>query len=189
MRLVWVLILLALLVGLAAGLLAGIFMPKEEAPPEKPEVEFELESPAFQAGGTIPVKYSCEGVDLSPPLEWRGVPAGTAVLVLIMDDPDAPGGTFTHWLLYNIPATLRVLPEGVPAEAETPYGFQGVNDFGRVGYGGPCPPQGETHTYRFILYALDVSLDLPGGATLQELNAVMEGHIIATTRLEARFGR
>lgn len=123
---------------------------------------FELQSSALASGGEIPVQYTCDGADRSPPLRWSDPPAKTKSFALIVDDPDAPGGAWVHWLLYGIPAGLRELPEGIPARDTVPgIGTQGLNDFRKVGYGGPCPPRGPAHRYFFKLYALDTELTLP----------------------------
>ena len=143
----------------------------------------ELRSEAFENGGMIPARYTCDGRDISPPLEISGVPDGTVSLALVMDDPDAPGGTFDHWLVWNIPPETARIEEG-----REPQGVQGRTDFGRLGYGGPCPPSG-THTYRFKLYALDCTLDLPEGARKAQLEAAMQGHILAQALLEGRYSR
>jgi len=150
-----------------------------------------VESPAFRSEDTIPVKYTCDGDDVSPPLRWLEVPAGVKSFVLIMEDPDAPGGTFTHWVLYNIPPNLSQLPENVPKRPEVPgVGLQGVNDFGRVGYGGPCPPRThQPHRYYFRLYALDATLNLRPSAGLSEVRRAMEGHILAEAYVMGRYGR
>lgn len=149
-----------------------------------------VESPAFSPGGDIPRPYTCDGPDLSPPLRWSDPPAGTQSLALICDDPDAPAGTWVHWVLYRIPATVRELPEGVPKRDTLADGSrQGRNDFGRVGYGGPCPPRGPKHRYFFKVYALDVVVDLPPGATKAELLKAMEGHVLAQGELMGRYGR
>ncbi len=149
-----------------------------------------LTSSAFTEGGAIPVQHTCDGEDLSPPLQWRDVPQGTRSLALIGDDPDAPGRTFVHWVIYNIPPTAEGLPEGVPAvEALSDGARQGRNDFQRIGYGGPCPPAGKPHRYVFKLYALDAELPLPPGATAQDLMQAMEGHILAEGRLTGTYQR
>ncbi|MGQ9458922.1 MAG: YbhB/YbcL family Raf kinase inhibitor-like protein [Anaerolineae bacterium] len=149
-----------------------------------------VESPAFSPGGDIPRPYTCDGPDLSPPLRWSEPPAGTQSLALICDDPDAPAGTWVHWVLYRIPATVRELPEGVPKRDTLADGSrQGRNDFGKVGYGGPCPPRGPKHRYFFKVYALDVVIDLPPGATKAELLKAMEGHVLAQGELMGRYGR
>jgi len=149
-----------------------------------------VESPAFSPGGDIPRQHTCDGPDLSPPLRWSEPPAGTQSLALICDDPDAPAGTWVHWVLYRIPASARGLPEGVPKRETLADGSrQGRNDFGKVGYGGPCPPRGPKHRYFFKLYALDTVLDLPPGATKAELLKAMEGHVLAQGELMGRYGR
>lgn len=158
---------------------------KKEVP-----MKMELTSPAFSEGGTIPRKYTCDGEDLSPPLVWRNVPQGTKSIALICDDPDAPMGTWVHWVIYDIPPTASELPEGVPAVEALPDGSkQGINDFRRIGYGGPCPPPGRPHRYFFRIYALDTVLGLEPGATKDALLRSMEGHILAQGQLMGRYGR
>lgn len=147
-------------------------------------------SPAFTQGSPIPSKYTCDGQDVSPPLRWGGVPQGARGLALISDDPDAPRGTWVHWVMYSIPTSVAELPEGVPAEDTTPQGArQGVNDSRKVGYSGPCPPRGSPHRYFFKLYALDIELDLSPGATKQDLLRAMEGHVIAEGQLIGTYQR
>lgn len=153
-------------------------------------VTFTLESPAFAEGASIPRQYTCDGADQSPPLRWSGLPAGTRSLALIVEDPDAPRGTFIHWVLYNLPAELPELPAAVPRQAILENGArQGRNDFRRVGYGGPCPPHGSVHRYFFHLYALDAPLDLTPGATAAELRAAVAGHVLGEAVLMGRYGR
>jgi Raf kinase inhibitor-like YbhB/YbcL family protein len=150
----------------------------------------ELTSPAFDEGSPIPVRHTCQGEDLSPALRWTGIPEGTKSLALICDDPDAPRGTWVHWVLYGIPAGTTELPEGVPASETLASGArQGVTDFGRVGYGGPCPPPGPAHRYFFRLYALDAETRLPPGATKAQLLREMEGHVLADGQLMGRYQR
>lgn len=151
----------------------------------------ELSSPAFPKGGPIPRKYTCDGEDVSPPLNWSGVPPGAKALVLIMEDPDAPIGVFTHWVLYNIPPSLTGLPEGVPKRPEVEgIGLQGVNDFGRVGYGGPCPPRGHgPHRYFFRLYAVDSQLPLRPRAKKEEALAAIRGHVLAEAEYMGTYQR
>lgn len=147
-------------------------------------------SPAFENGGIIPKRYTCEGENLSPPLSWTGIPPEAKSLVLICDDPDAPRGTFNHWLLYNIPPSVTTLPEGLPPLPSFPDGsLQGFNSFGKIGYGGPCPPPGPAHRYFFRLYALDKTLDLPPKARKDEVLKAMEGHILAVAETMGRFSR
>lgn len=152
---------------------------------------FELTSPAFKESGAIPKKHTCEGADVSPALRWTAPPAGTRSFALIADDPDAPVGTWVHWVVFNIPADQRELPEGVSASQETlPSGaLQGVNDFRRVGYGGPCPPPGKPHRYYFKLYALDSQLELKPRATKAQVLEACKRHILAEAQLMGRFGR
>ena len=151
---------------------------------------FELRSPAFLPSGEIPVKYTCDGADLSPPLQWSDPPNKTRSFALIADDPDAPVGTWVHWVLYGIPATVRELPEGVPAQDTIPgIGTQGVNDFRKVGYGGPCPPRGPGHRYFFRLYALDSELTLPLRKTKQDLLKAIEGHVLGRVELMGWYMR
>ena len=149
-----------------------------------------VSSSAFQEGGEIPTKYTCEGQDVSPVLTWSEPPAGTQSFVLIVDDPDAPVGVFTHWVLFNLPADSRGLPEAVPTQNQLPDGsLQGKNDFGKIGYGGPCPPPGRPHRYQFTLYALDQTLDLKAGASKKQVLDAMQGHILAQGRLTGTYQR
>ena len=150
----------------------------------------QLKTAVFKAGGDIPVRHTCDGSDVSPALAWSDAPAGTRSFALIMDDPDAPAGTWVHWLLYDLPATAQELAEDVPARIELPSGArQGRNDFRRVGYGGPCPPRGPAHRYFFRLYALDAKLNLRGGLARSELDRAMRGHVLAEAELMARYAR
>ncbi len=144
---------------------------------------FELTSTAFAPGEPIPRKYTCDGQNISPPLQWGDPPQGTRSFALISDDPDAPVGTWVHWVLYNLPAETRALPEAVPSDADLPDGSRhGQNSWRRLGYGGPCPPGG-THRYFFKLYALDTMLDLAASASKEQLLQAMEGHILAQTEV------
>jgi Raf kinase inhibitor-like YbhB/YbcL family protein len=141
---------------------------------------FTLQSTAFSSGGKISSRYTCDGANLSPALNWDGVPAGTQSLALIADDPDAPAGAWTHWILWNIPAQATALPEGLPqAEVLDNGARQGRNDSRRIGYGGPCPPPGKPHRYFFKLYALDARLDVKAGAGRSELEAAMKQHVLS----------
>ncbi len=154
------------------------------------EMAFTIRSSAFQEGGTIARIHTCDDRDISPPLSWENPPEGTKSLALICDDPDAPMGTWIHWVLYNLPGSVRKLPEGVPAQAKLKDGtLQGKNDFGRTGYGGPCPPRGKPHRYFFKLYALDMELKLSPGLTKKELLRAIEGHILGQTELFGKYGR
>jgi Raf kinase inhibitor-like YbhB/YbcL family protein len=149
-----------------------------------------LSSPAFSNGQPIPRKYACDDSDLSPPLNWSNVPESAKSLALICDDPDAPAGTWVHWVLYGLPANANQLPERVPATETLSNGArQGVNDFGRLGYGGPCPPPGKLHRYFFRLYALDQDLNLPPRATQAQIVAAIQGHILAEGQLMGTYQR
>jgi Raf kinase inhibitor-like YbhB/YbcL family protein len=163
---------------------------EEEKPmPEEPAASFELTSPAFAPEEAIPQQYSCDGEDISPPLEWTDPPEGTQSFALIVDDPDAPAGIWVHWVLYNLPGEARGLAEGVPPDAELPDGSRhGENSWGRTDYGGPCPPSG-THRYFFKLYALDTVLDLDAGASKETLLETMEGHILAQAETMGVYSR
>jgi Raf kinase inhibitor-like YbhB/YbcL family protein len=148
-----------------------------------------ITSPAFREGGTIPARYTCRGEDISPPLAWDGVPAAAKSLALICDDPDAPMGTWVHWVVFDIPPETRALREGIPKTGRIEGGAaQGMSDFGAVGYGGPCPPSG-THRYFFKLYALDAKLDLAGTVTKERLLAAMKGRVLAEGQLVGTFGK
>jgi Raf kinase inhibitor-like YbhB/YbcL family protein len=153
-------------------------------------MQINLSSTAFQEGETIPKQFTGDGKDVSPPLTWADPPDGTKSFVLICDDPDAPRGTWTHWVLYNLPADQRKSDEGVPTDESLPNGAkQGKNDFGKVGYGGPAPPRGKPHRYFFRLYALDTTLDLPAGATRDKVVAAAKGHVLAEGQLMGHYGR
>jgi Raf kinase inhibitor-like YbhB/YbcL family protein len=160
-------------------------VPKEET--EGAKMAINVTSTAFEEGGAIPPRYTCDGLDISPPLSWSSLPDGAQSLALIADDPDAPSGTFVHWVLYNLPPdTLRLL-EDVPKQETLPSGaVQGLNGAGRIGYRGPCPPSG-THRYFFKIYALDTELDLEPGATKEDLVSVMEEHVLAEGRLMGTY--
>lgn len=151
--------------------------------------QIKLTSSAFEEEAMIPAKYTCDGKDISPPLVWQGVPNEAETLALIVDDPDAPGKTWVHWVAYNIPADVTELPENYPPLEKAENGMmQGKNDFKKIGYGGPCPPSG-THRYYFKLYALSETLNLEPGATKQELLDAMEGKVVAETSLMGKYSR
>jgi Raf kinase inhibitor-like YbhB/YbcL family protein len=146
-------------------------------------------SPAFQDNGTIPRKYTCDGDDVSPPLEWSDVPSRAKTLTLICDDPDAPRHDFVHWVLFNVPYEAGALREHMPQAGELADGTrQGTNDFGRLGWGGPCPPSG-THHYRFTLYAVDTELNVSPSAKRDAVMAAMKGHVVESARLTATYQR
>ena len=148
-----------------------------------------LTSPAFDEGGMIPEKYTCDGTDLSPPLKWDSIPEETKSLALICDDPDAPMGTWVHWVYYDIPSAAQGVPENIGANDRPEIGgIQGINDFRRIGYGGPCPPGG-THRYYFKLYALDTLLNLSPGSTKKQVLKAMENHIIGHVQLMGTYRR
>jgi Raf kinase inhibitor-like YbhB/YbcL family protein len=148
-----------------------------------------LTSSAFKEGGMIPAKHTCDGLDISPPLEAEGMPAQTRSMALICDDPDAPAGTWVHWVLYDWPIAEKMIPQGIPAEENLANGAkQGINDFHRIGYGGPCPPGG-THRYFFKVYALDIRLNLAPGLTKAKLLDAMKGHILAEGQLMGKYKR
>jgi len=149
-----------------------------------------IKSTAFKDGEFVPLKHTCDGQDISPELSWSGIPGNTVSLALIMDDPDAPVRTFSHWVIFNIPPENSGLTEAVPVSPELPDGTrQGINDFGRFGYGGPCPPPGKPHHYNFNLYALDKKIELPAGTTRNKLLDAMKGHIIYQAKLTGIYKR
>ncbi len=151
---------------------------------------FSLQSSAFQEGADIPRQYTCEGADISPALSWSEAPPKTQSFALIADDPDAPVGTWVHWVAWNIPAGTRELPENAAKSAGLiSAGSQGTNDFKKTGYGGPCPPPGKPHRYFFKLYALDSMLDLKPGATKKDVEQAMKGHILAQAQLMGKYQR
>jgi len=152
-------------------------------------MEIKITSSAFEDGGLIPAKYTCDGSDVSVPLQWDAVPEGTKSIALICDDPDAPMGTWVHWVIFGLPAETRELAENLPSDATLANGAkQGITDFGRTGYGGPCPPSG-THRYFFRIYALDTAVDLTSNAKKHDLLEAMEGHILGQGRLIGKYKR
>lgn len=169
-------------------LLAALALPGCHASPPKGGA-MNLTSASFK-GSQIPARFTCDGAGGSPQLSWTSAPQGTASLALILSDPDAPGRTFVHWVLYDLPAGTRSLPEALPAQGELAGGGrQGRNDFGEIGYGGPCPPGHSPHHYVFTLYALDVKLGLPVGATQAQAQSAMRGHILAQGELVGLYQR
>jgi len=162
---------------------------KQNQNKERRKTEMVIMSSAFKEGEMIPSKYTCDSDDISPQLSWLGVPENTKSFALINDDPDAPAGDWVHWVIFNIPGSVTELPEKIPADKILDNGTkQGKNDFGKIGYGGPCPPGG-THRYYFKLYALDVYLDKDAGISKKELLNAMEGHILAEAQLMGKYKR
>ena len=145
--------------------------------------KMKITSSAFQEGGNIPSKFTCDGADSSPPLQIAEIPSGAKSLALIVDDPDAPSGLFTHWMVWNISPQTNTIAEG-----STPKGVHGTNDFGKSGYGGPCPPSG-THRYYFRIFALDSELNLPPATKRSQLAAAMKGHVVAQGELMGRYAK
>ena len=188
-----------LLIGLPALLAAltscGRRPPTESILPEDPKMNtIRIQSPAFTDGGTIPKLYTCDGKDVSPPLTWSGIPDNARSLALICEDPDAPRGRWTHWVIFDIPASAKELGEGVPAQERVTVtaggeaATQGKNDFGKTGYGGPCPPSG-SHHYLFRIYALDTELGLGPRTTRQDLLRSIKGHVLAEGELMGTYSR
>jgi len=155
-----------------------------------PQETFELSSPAFASGAAIPKQYTCEGADQSPELLWAHPPVGTVTFALVTNDPDAPAGDWVHWVAWNIPPATHAMAVNLPRQPELPNGTrQGRNDFGKVGYNGPCPPPGKPHRYFFRVYAVDTKLDLPSGATRTELGRALQGHILGQAEYMGTFRR
>ena len=179
-------------IGVAA-LLSVAFVPIVcgSGATEKPGKNvMQLTSTAFNEGGAIPARFTCDGSDASPALKWSGAPSGAKSLALIADDPDAPVGTWVHWVVYDLPVSANELPEDTPKSQYLPGGAkQGLNDFKRLGYGGPCPPPGKPHRYFFKLYALDALLELKPGANKKEVEHAMEKHILAQAQLMGTYKR
>jgi Raf kinase inhibitor-like YbhB/YbcL family protein len=164
-------------------------LAQRETKQEGGKMEIKLKSTAFKEGEFIPKKYTCDGENVSPPLEWSGIPAATKSIALICDDPDAPMGTWVHWVIFNIPASANKLNEKISSHKVLEDGTaQGNNDFRKIGYGGPCPPGG-IHRYFFKIYALDKRVELAPGATEKELIKEMEGHILAEGKLMGKYSR
>jgi Raf kinase inhibitor-like YbhB/YbcL family protein len=179
----------------ACVLIALMYGCRDRENPEAParrEVQtmtIQVSSAAFEEGGMIPAKYTCDGDDISPPLQWAGIPQATKSIALICDDPDAPMGTWVHWVMWNIPPEVKELAEHILSEPELPDGArQGLSDFRRPGYGGPCPPSG-VHRYYFKIYALDTMLDLPDSTRKADLLKAMKGHILAEGQLMGKYSR
>ena len=168
------------------------FQGNHEAQSEMKEgmnMEIKVTSTAFEEGGMIPRQYTCDGADISPALAWTDVPEGTKALALICDDPDAPMGTWVHWVLFNLPADMSRLPENIPPQKTLDSGAKhGINDFRKLGYGGPCPPGG-THRYFFKIYALDREIDSDSGISKEDLLKAIKGHILSQGQLMGRYTR
>jgi Raf kinase inhibitor-like YbhB/YbcL family protein len=185
-------IVVAFVLGATAALLAGGCGKSTPEPALETDAVFELSSPAFEDGGPIPVTYTCDGEDVSPPLEWKNLPPGSFTLAIVMDDPDAvpvAGHVWDHWIIYDIPVRASSIAEAIPADPELAGGARQGTGSSRVGYQGPCPPPGQTHTYRFRAFAVDARLDLPAGATKEQVLAALEGHVLATGRMSGTYSR
>jgi len=177
---------------LGAALAVTLLLPSVWAGAPEPAMSLTLTTPAFEAGGAIPKRHTCDGEDLSPELRWTEPPAGTKTLALVVNDPDAPVGDWVHWVVYDLPPSLRGLPSGIARDgalADPKGARQGINDFGRIGWGGPCPPPGKPHRYYFRIYALDVPAGLAPGATRSELERAMKGHVLAQAEMHGTYAR
>ena len=178
------LIILIIIIILVLSIAAFLLYPKKKELPQTPKL------PQISISVDFSVKNTCDGQDISPRISWSGIPNGTKSLALIVEDPDAPSGLFVHWVIYNMDPSLKGLPEGIPkVEKVEGIGMQGMNSFGRIGYGGPCPPKGSTHRYIFRLYALNEPLPLGPGVSRNDLLKAMEGRIIATGETTVKYGR
>jgi len=175
---------------LLSGLAAGVLVWHVSQPAHgQARASIWVRSASFSAGGSIPRQYTCDGGDLSPQLEWQPAPDGTKSFAIVMEDPDAPFG-FTHWLVYNVAPGVHELPQGASTHAASHQGAaEGTNSFGRLGYGGPCPPRGNPHHYVFTVYALNVRLDLPAGATRKQVDAAIGGHVVAQGQVVGTYQR
>ncbi len=181
------LVIMFFLLAVVSGCIAG---EKKDLKEVNDMQTVSISAEAFSNGGNIPDEYTCEGQDVSPALSWKGIPAGTKSWALIMDDPDAPGRAFVHWMLFNIPAGTQKLPKAIQGNETLGDGSrQGMTDSGRPGYGGPCPPPGKLHRYYFKIYALDTKLDLPARANRNQLENAMKGHILASGELMGKYQR
>ena len=174
----------------ALAFLINTGVTADSAAESKVKDSMQVTSTAFSEGAPIPAKYTCEDKNVSPPLKWDGVPKGTRSLVLIADDPDAPAGTWIHWVMYDLPQDSSELAEGTPKSESLSNGAkQGMNSFRNVGYGGPCPPPGKAHRYFFKMYALDTVLNLKPGATSKDVERAMEKHVLGEGHLMGTFKR
>lgn len=181
----------AIVLGFLVIAVAGCHSTEQQPALEgEASMKMQLTSTAFKDEDTIPKRYTCDGDNLSPPLAWSELPSGVKSLALIADDPDAPSGTWVHWVIYDIPATLSGLSAGIPtSESVEGVGIQGLNDSRKSGYSGPCPPKGKPHRYYFKLYALDRVLNLAPGIKKGDLEKALQGHILAEGQLMGRYGR
>jgi Raf kinase inhibitor-like YbhB/YbcL family protein len=168
----------------------GLLLVAGAGAPETSKATMQLTSSAFTEGKPIPTRYTCDDKDVSPPLQWTHAPPSTGSFVLIADDPDAPAGTWVHWVLFDLPASATALAEDIPKSQHLPGGAtQGLNDFRRLGYGGPCPPHGKPHRYFFKLYALDTRLELKPGATKADVERAMQNHVLGQAQLMGTYQR
>jgi Raf kinase inhibitor-like YbhB/YbcL family protein len=180
----------ALLLATAVLYLLVGLVPAESAGKGGASVSLELSSPAFVQGERIPKEFTADGRNVSPPLKWSAAPEGTKSLALVCDDPDAPMGTWVHWVLYNLPANAQELSQGVPTQNTIANGAkQGKNSFQKIGYGGPAPPPGKPHRYFFKLFALDTTLNLDPGADARKVQSAMQGHILGQGELMGQYSR
>lgn len=182
----------ALLLTAALSLVSacGAQTTETETETQTNQLTMQLTSSAFKDGEAIPAQFTCQGRNISPPLIWSGVPGAAKSLALIVDDPDAPSGVWVHWVLYDLPSSTNELSEDVPKSQHIPGGAtQGLNDFKHLGYGGPCPPPGKPHRYFFKLYALDKILELKPGASKQDVERAMQGHVLAEGQLMGTYQR
>jgi Raf kinase inhibitor-like YbhB/YbcL family protein len=180
----------AVIVALLLAIHFGSVAAPSPSPQEGKKMSLTISSPSFTNGGDIAKKFTCDGADVSPQLSWSDPPAESKTFALLADDPDAPVGNWNHWTMWNLPQTLRGLPEGVSKDGRLPDGSQqGLNDFRKTGYNGPCPPRGKPHRYYFKLFALDTALDLKPSAGKKDLEAAMKGHILAQAEWMGRYGR
>ena len=179
-----------MLIAVGLGFWCGLAVISSMAAEKAGKDQMQLTSAAFAEGSAIPAKYTCDAKNVSPPLKWSGVPAGAKSLALIADDPDAPVGTWVHWVLYDLSPATSELAEGLSQSQFVASGAkQGLNDFKHLGYGGPCPPHGKAHRYFFKLYALDTLLDLKPGLTKKDLEQAMDKHILSQAQLMGTYQR
>jgi len=183
--------MLSKLVALFGGLVSLLWLSNVHPLRQKgASMPFQIASTAFSPGEMIPKKFTCDDADLSPALTWTDAPSGTQNFALVMEDPDAPVGLWIHWVIYGLSGDAHELVEGLPKQDQLPGGIkQGRNSFGKIGYGGPCPPPGKPHRYIFRLYALDTKLDLTAKGAKADLERAMKGHILAQSELIGKYGR